>query len=552
MRQRSPQPFLRIPPFPRRRVTSLAIAADGTRHTRDEIAAFASALRSAKVGGTFWGARPELPDGRRVLLVPSSPQQAWQLQDAAAERGEAASCILIGPHASRHAIPVMNEECDPWHLVAHADRVVADADSEMLAVAALFGRPATSIDDGPWAGLTDANAAAETILRGWNWIDPFTGKSMGALEAAALLESWRELIDANRGIDAIAGVADWKRVTTDALLWGGAPAFRDRRYRKSAWSLDKSSRIATWKSRTAPAVMSMIERSGGRIGEIEDGFIRSVGLGANCVPPLSIIVDWSGVYFDPSGPSDLEAILAEADIPKALQDRAARLRGRLVSAGIGKYGRSTERVEIGKSGRRRVLVPGQVADDRSLASGGGGLTNLGLLQKARELEPDAWIIFRPHPDVEAGHRAGYIAEDRVLVFADEIDRSGPIAGLMESVDAVHTLTSLAGFEALMRGKQVTTHGTPFYSGWGLTRDLAPQPPRRGRKRSLDELVAATLILYPRYLDPVTRLPCPAEIVADRLDNDHGRISSPLVLLREVQGRAIIMGRTALQFVRGTS
>ncbi len=79
------------------------------------------------------------------------------------------------------------------------------------------------------------------------------------------------------------------------------------------------------------------------------------------------------------------------------------------------------------------------------------------------------------------------------------------------------MTSLLGFEALLRGMPVTCLGTPFYAGWGLTRDLAPVPPwRRAQAVSLAALAHATLIAYPRYCDPVTRLPCPAEVVVDRL------------------------------------
>src|SRR3546814_1728769 len=88
--------------------------------------------------------------------------------------------------------------------------------------------------------------------------------------------------------------------------------------------------------------------------------------------------------------------------------------------------------------------------------------------------------------------------------------------LVQAVDEVHVLSSLTGFEALMRGRPVTVHGMPFYAGWGLTRDLAAANGRRGRRLSLDQLVAGALILYPRYLDPVTRLPCGPEIMVERL------------------------------------
>ena len=74
--------------------------------------------------------------------------------------------------------------------------------------------------------------------------------------------------------------------------------------------------------------------------------------------------------------------------------------------------------------------------------------------------------------------------------------------LLSGVDEVHVLTSLAGFEALLRGKKVTCYGQPFYAGWGLTDDRMP-PARRTRRLTLDELVAGTLILYPTYVSRVT-------------------------------------------------
>ncbi len=56
------------------------------------------------------------------------------------------------------------------------------------------------------------------------------------------------------------------------------------------------------------------------------------------------------------------------------------------------------------------------------------------------------------------------------------------------------MTSLTGFEALLRGKAVFTYGLPFYAGWGLTQDRHAHP-RRHRRLSIDELVAAALIGY---------------------------------------------------------
>jgi capsular polysaccharide export protein len=156
--------------------------------------------------------------------------------------------------------------------------------------------------------------------------------------------------------------------------------------------------------------------------------------------------------------------------------------------------------------------------------------------RARELEPDAWLIYRPHPDVEAGHRKGHIPDHQLLQFANEIERGGSVVSLIDGVEGVHCITSLGGFEALLRGKHVTTHGVPFYAGWGLTADLGPIPVRRTRRRSLDELVAATLILYPTYFDPVTRLPCPPEVLVDRIARREDDFAAPLAWLRSSQGK----------------
>jgi capsular polysaccharide export protein len=45
-----------------------------------------------------------------------------------------------------------------------------------------------------------------------------------------------------------------------------------------------------------------------------------------------------------------------------------------------------------------------------------------------------------------------------------------------------------------------------------------------------------LILYPRYLDPLTRLPCGPEIIIERLDQPEAWRAGPLVLARRLQGR----------------
>jgi capsular polysaccharide export protein len=87
--------------------------------------------------------------------------------------------------------------------------------------------------------------------------------------------------------------------------------------------------------------------------------------------------------------------------------------------------------------------------------------------------------------------------------------------LLEQVQAVHVLSTLAGFEALLRGCRVVCHGAPFYAGWGLTDDRLPVP-RRSRRLSLEALVAGALILYPRYVSVFDSAPCEVEVAVDGL------------------------------------
>ena len=242
-----------------------------------------------------------------------------------------------------------------------------------------------------------------------------------------------------------------------------------------------------------------VENRGISVVRVEDGFLRSVGLGADLIRPLSWIVDGRGMYFDATRPSDLEVLLAETDFDAELIARATALRARIVAAGLTKYNVGATAWRRPAGVRELILVPGQVETDASIACGAPVIrTNLGLLQAVRQAHPDAYVIYKPHPDVVAGLRARGNGEDEAERWCDEVVVDAPMGELLGEVDEVHVLTSLTGFEALVRGKRVTCYGQPFYAGWGLTHDIVPIG-RRQRRLQLDELVAGALILYPRYM-----------------------------------------------------
>lgn len=260
-------------------------------------------------------------------------------------------------------------------------------------------------------------------------------------------------------------------------------------------------RLLLW-GKKFPELAQWAQAVGLDLLRMEDGFIRSVGLGSNLVAPRSLVIDDCGIYFDASEPSRLERILADTDFSPQLLQEAMQLKSALVAAKVGKYnvGDASLKLDI-PQGKRVLLVPGQVEDDASIKTGTKEIrTNLGLLRQVRQQNPEAYIIYKPHPDVVSGNRVGDIPEAQALQYADITAPEMDIIVLMEQCDELHTMTSLSGFEALLRDKVVYCYGIPFYAGWGLTTDLYPLADRRQRRLTLPELIAGTLMLYPQYLD----------------------------------------------------
>lgn len=384
----------------------------------------------------------------------------------------------------------------------------------------------------------DSELAWRSLIGDIAYRDPFTGAEASAEDAVALLAHWRTEIRRNPGWGGRhvlgVGIAKWKQREVAHLLWAGSGSRIDF---GKAGRLGGVDALAAWPARSDPRLVAKAAEAGLPYWRVEDGFIRSVGLGAACHPPFSIVMDSAGAHYDPSGPSDLETLLATSEFPSALLARADALIALIVRAGISKYEIGSGFAPLPPKTRRRVLVTGQVEDDLSVLLGGGAVrSNLELLRRARAAEPEAEIWFKPHPDVDAGHRKGHVSDGDALLHADQVVRGVPMASLFGAIDGLHVLTSLAGFEALLRGVEVTTHGTPFYAGWGLTRDLGTVPSRRNRRLALNQLAAGVLLLYPKYLDPITGLSCTPEILIHRLSEQKRPQETWLTRLRNLQGK----------------
>ena len=360
--------------------------------------------------------------------------------------------------------------------------------------------------------LSVPQLAAGALLLYPKWYDPYRDRLCEIEDVMATLEAqaraWRE--DRN-GWHADA-MSRWKHPHLRAfygshgIRFGGAPK--------------PQARQMVWASKAEPGDARV---------RCEDGFLRSNGLGARLTPPISLVTDDLGIYYDPTQESRLELLIAESEhLGPAEIERSRALIGLIREKSVSKYNIHGELPDFPPTGRK-ILVVGQVEDDASIKLGAGRIaTNAGLLAEARAANPGATLIYKPHPDVEAKLRTGELAQSEGLIVA----QGASAAALMDHVDEAWTMTSLLGFEALLRGIPVTTTGAPFYAGWGLTQDLGAVPERRQAQPSIEALAHAALIAYPRYRDPVTGLPCPVEVAVERLAE--GRAPKPAGLLAGLQ------------------
>lgn len=463
-------------------------------------------------------ARDENPGTR--IVIRSHPETAAGLRP-----GHFTAADLMPGEA------ICDDPVSPWALLAGASRVYAWSSQlgyeAMLAGhrPRIFGRPFYA----GWGLSRDQQilprrspAPIEALFAASHliapiWYDPCRDRLTdfeGALrQIEAETRAWRE----DRGGHLAYGMRLWKRPFIARFFGSGAGVRFAEKPRPGV--------TMAWANRAAEVPGAL---------RVEDGFLRSRGLGAALVPPLSLVADDLGIYYDPTRESRLERLIA-TPLPPGGAERALALAAGLTAAGVTKYNLDGALPDLPPG--HRILVPGQVEDDASIRLGAGAERgNLALLRRVRAENPDAVVIYKPHPDVEAGLRPGRLDPGQLAGLADVTASHASAPALMAKVDELWTITSTMGFEALLRGLPVTTLGAPFYAGWGLTRDLGPIPARRPAPVDLARLIHAALIAYPRYFDPRAGLPCPPETALARLSDPDFAMGGPgLRLLAKAQG-----------------
>lgn len=441
---------------------------------------------------------------------------------------------------------VLRDAVNPMSLIAQMDKVYV-VSSTMGFEALLASKPVVCFGV-PWYsgwGVTDdrqpqhaamgrragrSRSVDELFAAGYmhytRYLNPETRQLGSIADVTVWLDRQREMAERYSGRMICVGFPRWRAWNFRQMLSLHAKRVVHARSADAAAALklERDDCLVCWGRVPPEGVQELAAASGVRLLRMEDGFVRSVGLGSDLIPPQSFVLDAKGIYFDPGQPSELEYLLNTRTFTAQDLERARNVRAFIVEHGITKYNLEPNcpvdwfSDEHPQAGRQVVLVPGQVEDDASIRFGcdaEGVCTNLGLLQAARSAFPDAFIVFKPHPDVSSGNRKGRVEPAQALLYADHVEQGASVVSCIEACDVVVTMTSLTGFDALLRNKQVVVHGRPFYAGWGLTQDCLPVP-RRSRSLSLDELVAGALLHYPLYWDPVLRGYTSCEAVLRRL------------------------------------
>lgn len=504
-----------------------------------------------------------LRPGRRVLIVDQTHGDAsiahglastasFAEMVAAARRDEPDAQLIVKRHPAVVAgrkrgciaeedlagLTLIGTDVRPADMLSHVDAVYC-VTSALGFEAVLRGLPVRCFGASFFSGWGLTSDAVTTGRRGVSrdveqlaaaafiayprYVDPVKGRRVEAEAGLERLIALRDRAERLGGFWGAAGFAPAKRPPIRRLL--NSPKGQVRYHwlaRNAARATEANDgRLVWWAGKESEPILKAAAATTAPTVRMEDGFIRSRGLGSDFFGALSVVLDDLGVYYDATGPSRLEALIQEGAPDARALARAAQLRRRVVETGLSKYNLAGAAPDWPRD-RERVLVVGQVENDRSIKLGCVDIrTNSGLVEAARRDFPDAYLIYRNHPDVTAGNRPGLLdahATAAVDVAADDLD----IVACLEACDRLVTLTSQAGFEALMRGKPVTTYGRPFYAGWGLTDDRAGAPDRRTRRATLDELVHAALIAYPLYVAP-NGWPCEAEDLVEALIAARGQL-----------------------------
>ncbi len=460
---------------------------------------------------------PDVP-----IVIKTHPETQANQRRGYFDAGDASNRIIL-----------FSEAISPWAILAKARKVYCV--SSTMGMEAIFaGHTPVVFGDAFYSGLgltDDRHAGVRVIgsrnveqlfhaayLKYCHWYDPFLGSATDMMGVARTLAMQSAFARKYAKPQVFVGMRLWKRGFLRRFFKQSSksPLFIEDPQKAVKAAMRDNADVLVWSGKETPELAQGCASEGLTLYRVEDGFLRSAGLGAALIEPVSLALDDLGIYYDPTRESRLERLIAQSvQLPDLALRRSDAIKTKMIELKLSKYNLIANGLELPKE-RHTVLIPGQVEDDQSILKGAGLVkTNLDLVRVTRLAYPDSHLIYKPHPDVIAGLRNGGTALADIAEIANQILPDADIATLLDQVDHVSTITSLTGFEALLRSKSVTCFGAPFYAGWGLTDDRGTIPERRQTKVSLQGLIHASLVDYPQYWDPVTGAPCAIETVLER-------------------------------------
>ncbi len=275
------------------------------------------------------------------------------------------------------------------------------------------------------------------------------------------------------------GFTGWKRAFYSSvfkdknILFIGEEHYAGTKTIEAAFECIRNQDIHVWSYKDPYWLSALCAANNCTVCRVEDGFLRSVGLGAQRTKPLSITVERDAdLYFHKSRSSRLHQILRSLDDIQKIQfqEKGNQLKQLILEQNLSKYNFKSTGDTFAAS-ENSVLVLGQVERDESIRRGPDPyVTCEHLVALAIRENPGATIYFKPHPEVHRGIAKPYSAPFRRFAELREFPQSVNMFSYASEFRRVYSISSLAGFEMLLRGVPVTTLGGPWYAGWGLTDD----------------------------------------------------------------------------------
>ena len=170
--------------------------------------------------------------------------------------------------------------------------------------------------------LTKVQLFAAAMILAPVWYDPCRDRLCSFEEAVDQLEAEVRRYREDRGGHVAVGMRLWKRSRLQAVFGREKPlVFKD--VPGEAPGDLKGRGVLVW----AGKEIEGLAPAGVPLRRVEDGFLRSRGLGADLVPPLSLVTDDVGIYYDPSRESRLERLIKAPPHPVGWHARRGCGRG---------------------------------------------------------------------------------------------------------------------------------------------------------------------------------------------------------------------------------